>query len=154
MVRLNNRIAVAVITLALASTAHAQLVTPVTQIVNGSFEVPSLGMSKYAYPNATTGSWTYSAGAALVDAQGSSDFYGATAPGRCTREAVRGAAEDEFDRASLPCLCVTVGRGDLALGRTADVARRACGWQPDLHAEGDQHGDERGCRPRSVRRCS
>ncbi|HEX5380442.1 MAG TPA: PEPxxWA-CTERM sorting domain-containing protein [Phenylobacterium sp.] len=48
-------------------------------IADGGFETPNLGSGNYTYPAGVLGSWTYD-GAALVNAQGASAWYGATPP--------------------------------------------------------------------------
>jgi hypothetical protein len=59
--------------LAAAGAHAAELLT------NGSFEAPNLGTGNYTYPGALLDSWTYD-GSALVNAQGSSAWYGSTPP--------------------------------------------------------------------------
>jgi hypothetical protein len=48
-------------------------------IADGGFETPNIGTGDYTYPGGVLGAWTYG-GSALVNAQGASAWYGASAP--------------------------------------------------------------------------
>jgi hypothetical protein len=70
---MGTALAASVLLLAAGSASASELIT------NGGFENPNIGVSNYTYPGTTLDGWTYG-GSALVNAQGSSAWYGGSAP--------------------------------------------------------------------------
>ena len=66
-------------TLGLAVFAATGAEASTNLLANGGFEDPNIGLGNYTYPGAVLGDWTYG-GSALVNAQGSSAWYGGAAP--------------------------------------------------------------------------
>jgi hypothetical protein len=69
--------ALAAAAVVLGASAEASAATLVT---NGDFESPNIGTSNYIYPEGSFAGWTWSGNAGIINAQGSSAWYGGTSP--------------------------------------------------------------------------
>lgn len=80
-------------------------------VADGGFEQPHLAVGAYTYPSGALDAWTYS-GAALVNAEGASAWYGAAAP----------AGQEGGQFAALQ------GTSSLSQSFTADAATLVLSW--------------------------